>query len=131
MALHPWSLHCGPITLEEKTNDLPDSNTGRRAAALLDAIHAGTDEAARRFVSENLAPEFLEQFSEEEHVAIILERQSMLPDVELLGARKEGPVNARLTLGSSKLRHEVEVSYELEPDPPHRIRSMEVGEVEQ
>lgn len=123
-----------PLTHEQKKKTrkdwgLPDSKTGRRAAALLDAIHAGTDEAAHRFVIDNLAPEFLKQIPEEEHVAILRELQSMLPDVALLGARKEGPVNARLTLGSLKLGHEVEVSYELEPDPPHRIRSMEIGEV--
>lgn len=55
--------------------------------------------------------------SEEEHVSILRELQSVLPDVELLGARKEGPVSARLTLRSSKLGHQVEIAYELEPAP--------------
>jgi CubicO group peptidase (beta-lactamase class C family) len=105
---------------------LPESPTGDAARAILKTIEAGTEEAAETFINENLSPDFVSQFSLEEHLVVLRDLQSALASPDLLEAIKTGPFSAKLIVRSRETEETVEISYELELEPPHRIINMRI-----
>ncbi|MBD3412901.1 MAG: serine hydrolase [Candidatus Aminicenantes bacterium] len=117
-----------PMDMESKTGGtsneswgLPDSITGRRSAAFLSAIHSQDPEKARRFIEQTLAPDFLEEFSLEEHLHQFQKMQEEIGEFELMGALKTGDYSVKLKLKSKTSGQIFEVSLDLESAPPHKI----------
>jgi hypothetical protein len=75
---------------------LPNSNTGRRSAQLLEAIDRCDQAYARQFIETSFAPDFLNEFSMEEHLSQFKKMHEDIGKLELLGAMKTGPNSARL-----------------------------------
>ncbi|UCE04600.1 MAG: beta-lactamase family protein, partial [bacterium] len=105
---------------------LPNSNTGRRSAALLEAIDRMDESYTRQFIETNFAPDFLNKFSMEEHLSQFKKVHEDIGKLELLGAMKTGPSSARLKVRSIKTGEIFKIEIELESEEPYRIVGIEL-----
>ena len=106
--------------------ELPGSNTGKRSAALLEAIYKMDKDYARKFIEMNFAPGFLKQFSMAEHISQFQRMHHEIGRLELLGAMKTGPNSARLRVRSKKSGEIFKIGLELEAQQPFRIVGIDV-----
>lgn len=106
--------------------ELPNSSTGRRAAALLEAISRKDENYTQKFIQSNFAPGFLNDFPLEMHLKQLKRMQEDLGEFELLGAMKTGPNAARLKLRSNDFGRIFSIELEVEPDEPYRIAGIGV-----
>ncbi len=100
---------------------LPNSNTGRRSAALLEAIDRMDESYARQFIESNFTPDFLNEFSIEEHLSQFKKMHEDIGKLELLGAIKMSPNSARLKVRSTKTGKIFKIELELEPEEPYQF----------
>jgi len=103
---------------------LPDSPTGRRASAILEAVNRQDLDYARQFVEENLTPEFIGHFSMAEHLSVFKEIHDELGEIELLGAKKTSEFEAELLIRSKNLGQKLRIFFELEAKEPHLISGL-------
>jgi CubicO group peptidase (beta-lactamase class C family) len=100
---------------------LPGSITGCACAALLTAIDSQDAEKAEEFIKNNLAPDFLNQFSMEEHLSPFMRMQKDMGRIELMEAVKTGDFSVRLKVKSKSTGRLFQISMDLQPEPPHKI----------
>jgi CubicO group peptidase (beta-lactamase class C family) len=113
-----------PMELKPKTTEpwgLPDSITGNRSAALLSALDSQDLEISREFIKNNLAPDFLEEFSLEGHLRQFQKIQEEIGKFELVDAMKTGDYSVRLKVKSEQNGKIFQISLDLQSDPPHKI----------
>jgi len=113
-----------PMELKPKTTEpwgLPDSITGKRSAALLSALVSQEMEISREFIKNNLAPDFLEEFSLEGHLGQFQKIQEEIGKFELVGAMKTGDYSVRLKVRSISTSRVLQISLDLQSEPPHKI----------
>jgi CubicO group peptidase (beta-lactamase class C family) len=103
---------------------LPGSPTGIRASELLDAIADGGAPAAERFVKEVFHPDWFEEHTLEDLVAVFRQVQKELRNPQLEGAKKKGPGQAELLVRSGDGSGAVRIRMEIEPAEPHRITGL-------
>jgi len=106
---------------------LPSSNTGRRSAALLEAINRMDDAYSRKFIKTNFAPEFLNQFPLEKHLDQFHKMHQDVGKLELLGAMKTGMNSARIKVRSIESGKVFKIQIELEEHEPYRIVGISVA----
>lgn len=107
---------------------LPDSETGRRASAILDAVNSQDLELVKQFIKENLSPAFISQFTMEEHLGIFKQIHTDMGEIELLGAKKTGEFNAELLIQSKDSGKQLRIIFELEAQAPHLISGLSFQE---
>lgn len=113
--------------IEEAGNDvnvkwgLPNSNTGRRSAQLLEAIDRMDEPYTRQFIETSFVPDFLNKFSMDEHLSQFKKIQEDIGKLELLGAMKTGANTARLKVRSIESGRLFKIELNLEANEPHRI----------
>ncbi len=107
---------------------LPDSPTGRRSEAILDALIQLDLDYVRRFIDENFTPAFVGQFSMEEHLAVFSQIHKKMGGIELLGAKKTGEFEAELLIRSQASGRQLRIFFELEAEEPHRISGISFKE---
>ncbi len=122
-----------PEELEERSSDaaswgIPDSPTGRRASAILEAINRQDLEYVKQFIKENLTPAFIGQFSMEEHLAVFKGIHDEMGEIELLGAKKTGEFNAEILIQSKESGKQLRISFELEAKEPNLIAGLSFKE---
>jgi len=110
----------------DKSWGLPDSITGDRSAALLNAIDSQEKKTAREFIEDYYAKNLLEKYTLEEHLSRFLKLQKEIGKIELLGAMKTGEYSVRLKVKSITSGVLFQLTFQLEPDPPHKIISIGV-----
>lgn len=109
---------------------LPQSSTGQRSAALLNALKQQDDGIIRETVQRNFAPDFLDAFSMEEHLEQFRHLRELLGNFELTGAMKTGPYSCRLTLLATDSKKTYRIELDLEPAEPYRIVGLSFEEAE-
>jgi len=109
---------------------LPDSNTGRRSAAILEAIDRMDESYARQFIKTNFAPGFLNEIPMEEHLSQFKKMHEDIGKLGLLGAVKTGANSARLKVRSIKTAMVFKIEIELESEEPYRIVGLSIEIVE-
>lgn len=118
-----------PEELKEKPSaakgwGLPDSATGRRASAILEAVNRQDLDHVKQFIEENLAPAFVSQLTMEEHLAFFKKIHADMGEIELLGATKTSEFKAELLIQSKESGKQIRISFELEADEPHLISGL-------
>lgn len=114
-------LYVCPFFAQENKWRLPDSPTGKAAAALLDAIDAGDAVAAEAFINSYFAPELRNHFSMEDHLRMFGRIQSNLAAPELLDIKKSAPFQVTMTVRGGERGEVLEIQFELSADPPHQM----------
>lgn len=122
-----------PEELKEKSSTakrwgLPNSPTGRRASAILEAVNRQDLDYARQFIEENLTPSFVSQFSMEEHLYIFKKIHDDMGEIELLGAKKTSEFKAEILIQSKKSGRQLRIFFELEAKEPNRISGLSFKE---
>ncbi|MCJ7581134.1 MAG: beta-lactamase family protein [Candidatus Aminicenantes bacterium] len=107
---------------------LPDSATGRRARAILEAINRQDLDYVQKFLKENCTPAFVNQFPMEEHLSVFKGVHKMMGDIELLGAKKTSEFNAEILIQSKKSGKQLRISFELEAVTPFLIAGIDISE---
>lgn len=110
----------------DKSWGLPDSITGDRSAALLNAIDSQDEKTAREFIEDYYAKNLLQKYTLEEHLNRFFQLQKEIGKIELLGAMKTGEYSVRLKVKSITSGDLFQLTFELKPDPPHKIISIGV-----
>ncbi len=106
---------------------LPASPTGQRGAALLEALTRRDENYLRGFIEQNFAPQFLKDFSVEQHVKQLGRIQTILGEFELAGAEKTGAQEVEFLL-QTKAGQRLKLACKLEAQPPHRIAGIGLEE---
>ena len=107
---------------------LPNSPTGRRASAILEAVNRQDLDYVKQFIEENLTPSFISQFSMEEHLSIFKKIHADMSEIELLGAKKTSEFEAELLIQSKKSGIQLRIFFELEAKEPNRISGLSFKE---
>jgi CubicO group peptidase (beta-lactamase class C family) len=107
---------------------LPNSPTGNRASAFLEAVNRQDLDYVRKFIKENLTPSFISHFSMEEHLSVFKKTHEEMGEIELLGAKRTGEFKAELLIQSKKSERRLRIFLELEPNAPHRISALSLKE---
>ncbi len=118
-----------PEELKKRSSDvkrwgLPNSPTGRRASAILEAVNRQDLDHARQFIEESFTPSFVSQFSMEEHLSIFKKIHDDMGEIELLGAKKISESKAELLIQSKNSGRHLRIFFELEAKEPHRISGL-------
>jgi len=114
-------IESGTNETSNETWGLPESVTGNRSTALLSALVSQDLQKTKTFIKENLAPEFLEEFSMEGHLRQFQRMQEEIGKFELVGAMKTGEYSVRLKVKSKSTGRIFQISLDLESSPPHKI----------
>jgi len=122
-----------PEEIEERSSaseswGLPNSATGIRASAILEAINRQDLDYVKQFIKENLTPAFVSQFSMEEHLSIFKGIHEDMGEIELLGAKKTGEFNAEILIQSKKSGQQLRILFELEAKEPNLIAGLSFKE---
>jgi len=125
-----------PDEIKEKASaagkwGLPNSLTGQRSSAFLEALNRQDLDYVQKFIKENLTPAFIDQFSMEEHLAIFKQVHEDMGEIDLLGAKKTGEFTAELLIQSKKSGQRMRIFLELEPEEPNRIAGLSIKEEEE
>ena len=105
---------------------LPDSATGKRAAAILDAINSQDLDFVQQFLKENCTPAFVNQFPMEEHLSVFKAVHKMMGEIELVGAKKTGEFSAEILIQSKESGKQLRISLELEAAAPNLIAGIDI-----
>jgi len=105
---------------------LPDSPTGEKYAAFLTAIHKKDIDLTRRFLNENLTPEFLSSVSMAEHLKQFKWMHETIGELEVLGITKTSPSSTELKIRSKASGKKYKATLEFEPKEPYRITNIGV-----
>ena len=105
---------------------LPDSPTGQRSRALLDAINRLDLDTVQDFINENLTPEFIGQFTMEEHLSVFEEIHEEMGEIELLSANKTGEFTAELLIQSKSSGQRLRIFLELASVEPYLISGLSI-----
>ena len=127
--IKPEELEEGSSTSEKW--GLPNSATGRRAGAILEAINRQDLDYVQQFLKENCTPAFVNQFSMEEHLAVFKSVHEMMGEIELLGANKTGEYNAEILIQSKESGKQLRISFELEAKAPNLIAGLDISPEEE
>jgi hypothetical protein len=104
-----------------ETWGLPDSITGNRSSALLNALQSQNPEKIKEFIENLFAPDFLEEFSLEGHLDQFQKMQKEIGKFELIGAMKTGDYSVRLKVKSKSTDQVFQISLNLQSELPHKI----------
>ena len=107
---------------------LPDSPTGQRASAILEAINRQDLDYVKQFLKENCTPEFINQFPMEEHLSVFKSIHGMMGKIELMGAKKTGEFNAEILVQSIESGTQLRITFELEATAPNLIVGLDFTE---
>ena len=107
---------------------LPDSATGRRASAILDAINRQDPEYVKQFLKENMTQAFIDQFPMEEHLSVFKSIHEMMGGIELMDAKKTGEFRAEILVQSIKNGRQLRITFELESTEPNLIAGLDFSE---
>ncbi len=107
---------------------LPNSPTGKRSSAFLEAVNRQDLDYVQDFIEENLTPAFIGQFSMEEHLSIFKKIHEEMGEINLLGAKKTGEFSAELLIQSKSSGQLLRIFLELEPDEPYLISGLSIKE---
>lgn len=105
---------------------LPNSNTGRRSAALLEAINRQDENYTKNFIQSNFTPGFLNAFPIATHLQQFKKMYEDIGEFELKGAVKTGAYSARLKLQSIQKGNLFVFEFELEAQQPFGITGLNV-----
>lgn len=103
---------------------LPDTPAGRRAAALIQTATTGDTSAVRRFVLEQMAPDF-QEMPMEQHQQQFARMKSDFTGSQVLSVRETEPNALEVTINSA--RGPLRLLLEVEPGPPNRISGIRLG----
>jgi len=122
-----------PEVLEERSSaseswGLPDSATGLRASAILEAVNRQDLDYVKQFIQENLTPAFMSQFSMEEHLAVFKGIHENMGEIKLLGAKKTSEYNVEILIQSIESGRQLRISFELEAKEPNLIAGLSFKE---
>lgn len=122
-----------PEEMEERSSGaeswgLPNSPTGLRASAILEAINRQDLDYVKLFINENLTPAFISQFSIEEHLAVFKGIHDEMGEIELQGAKKTSEFEAEILIQSKKSGRQLRISFELEATEPNLIAGLSFKE---
>ncbi|HET7463697.1 MAG TPA: S41 family peptidase [Longimicrobium sp.] len=112
-----------PATIRAQAQ-LPDTPAGRRAAALIQTATTGDSAAVRRFVMEQMTPEF-QQMPMEQHQQQFARMKGDFAGAPVLAVRETDPNALEVTIGSA--RGPLRLVLEVEPTPPNRIAGIRLG----
>jgi CubicO group peptidase (beta-lactamase class C family) len=107
---------------------LPDSPTGQRSSAFLEAVNRQDLDYVQKFIEENLTSAFISQFSMEEHLSIFKELHEDMGEIDLLGAKKTDEFTAELLIQSKRSGQRLRIFLELEPGEPYLISGLSIKE---
>ena len=125
----PGEMYKDLKALAEKW-ELPQSPTGLRGSAILEALKRQDDVYVREFIQGNISDDLFEEVSVEKLDRMFKEWSHEIGDFELLGAMKTGPYSAMLKIRSLHAEKLYKIVYELVSIPPHRIRDVKIVETE-
>jgi len=104
---------------------LPDSPTGQRAGAILDAINRRDLDFVKQFLKENMTQEFIDQFPMEEHLSVFNSIHKMMGGIELVQAEKTGEFTAEILVQSKESGKQLRITFELESTAPNLIAGLD------
>ena len=105
---------------------LPDSPIGQKSASFLTVIHKKDIDLTRKFINENLTPEFLSSVSMKEHLKEFKWMHENIGELEVLGITKTSSSSAELKIRSKASGKKYKSKLEFEPNEPYRIASIDV-----
>lgn len=112
-----------PVTLRAQAQ-LPDTPAGRRVAALIQTATTGDTSAVRRFVMEQMAPDF-QEMPMERHQQQFARMKTDFAGTQILSVRETSPTAIEVTLTTG--RGPARLTLEVEPGPPNRIAGIRLG----
>jgi len=124
--IKPEELKAGSSDAEKW--GLPDSPTGLRASAILEAVNRQDLDYVKQFIKENLTPAFISQFPMEEHLSVFKGIHENMGEIELLGAKKTGEFNAEILIQSKESGRQLRILFELEAKEPNLIAGLSFKE---
>jgi CubicO group peptidase (beta-lactamase class C family) len=105
---------------------LPDTPTGRRGNAILEVLRSGPGAITIAFFTDNFDPSWLAGATVEERREELATTLGELGELTLQGVRKSPGFGAVILAASGATGRQVEISYTLEDEEPHRIVSFEI-----
>jgi len=108
---------------------LPDTPAGGRVAAYVKAFNSGDEQVMRQFIAENVAPSALQQRPVEARIEIYRNMRSDLGRLELRRVA-EASESAIKVLAQSKEGEWLELGFQFEPQPPHKLLGLRVERVD-
>ena len=108
----------------QKKWGLPNSATGNRASAILEALNRQDLDYVKVFLQENFTPAFIDHFPMEEHLSVFKNIHNNMGEIELLGAKKTGEFTAEILIQSKKSGKNMRIFFELESTEPHLIAGL-------
>ncbi len=105
---------------------LPDSATGRRATAILEAINRQDIDHVKQFLKDNCTSAFVNHVPMEDHLSVFKQVHEMMGEIELLGAKKTGEFNAEILIQSKESGKQLRISFELEAAAPNLIAGIDI-----
>lgn len=111
---------------QENQWGLPDSPTGRAAAAFLKAVHGKDIDSTCAFIEEKFAPSFKAAFPLEEHLEQFQWMHENIGELELISAQKTSETSCKLTVRSKETSEQFTAELLVEPDAPYLIASISV-----
>lgn len=115
----------GAVLITAQSPTLPETPAGKLVAAYLKAFNSGDEGVWREFITTHVAKSALAKVSIEERMKRYREIRSDLGGFELRRVIEAGMSSAQI-LATTKRGEEVQVSFELEPQPPHGLLGVRV-----
>jgi CubicO group peptidase (beta-lactamase class C family) len=107
---------------------IPDSPTGRMAGALVELTGSSGEEAMQAFVKQHLPAAGQESAQSETLVGLLRQLRDDYPQARMRGLMMTGANSGQVILHSAASGRSGTVSYEVEPDPPHHLKSIAIEE---
>lgn len=107
---------------------IPDSPTGRMAGALVDFTDTAGEESLQAFVQQHLPAAAQRSTRHQTIVERLRQMRSQYPGARMRGLMKTGANSGEVILHSDGSGRSGTVSYEIEADPPHHLKSIAVEE---
>jgi CubicO group peptidase (beta-lactamase class C family) len=107
---------------------IPDSPTGRMAGALVELTGSTGEEAMQAFVKQHLPAAGQGSARSATLVGLLRRLRDDYPEARMRGLMKTGAHSGQIILHSDGSGRSGTVSYEVEPDPPHHLKSIAIEE---
>ncbi|HEV2913635.1 MAG TPA: serine hydrolase domain-containing protein [Pyrinomonadaceae bacterium] len=113
----------------ERSPKLPDTPAGRRVAAYIKAFNSGDEQLMRAFIVDNVSAEALRRRPVAARLEVYREMRDRMQTMELrsVSEAREDRVTALVETRSGEW---VEIGFEFEPQPPHKLLGLLVKDVD-
>ena len=107
---------------------LPDTPTGRRGNAILAVLQGGAEEVTAAFFTDNFAAAYLAEETADERREALAATLDRLGELQIQGVQKSAGFGATILASSAASGSQIEISYTLEDEEPHRIVRFDIAQ---